>query len=46
MRTLLTALALAWAVLLGSPEPVSAGCIWVYQCDADETNCKWVWQCS
>ena len=46
MRTLLTALALAWAVMLGAPEPVSAGCVWVWVCDAQGQNCVWQWQCS
>ncbi len=47
MRTVLTALALAWAVMLGAPETVSAGgCVWVWVCDDAGTNCVWQWQCS
>ena len=46
MRTLLTALALAWTVMLAAPEPAAAACVWVWSCDDQGQNCKWLWQCS
>ncbi len=42
---LLSAFALSM-LLTVAPEPASAGCIWVWVCDAAGQNCVWQWQCS